>query len=158
MQISIKISLKFVVARWSSQWRVTTTLGAFSDIIHEFCNDRFGTEERAAKRPKQLNWHEVQKGKLRPQHRALRKQRKEVPVVEREGTIVPIDDLRKEQNTKIPKKEKQWKAATRRQILLRPIFTTSLFELNTSGSLKVPCSVLNDHLNKTYSDPDKAGL
>ena len=83
-------------ARWSGQWGVTTTLGAFSDIIHEFCNDRFGTEERAAKWPKQLNWREVQKGKLRPQHRALRKQRKEVPVVEKEKIIVPIDDLRKE--------------------------------------------------------------
>ena len=65
-----------------------------------------------------------------------------------------------DQKSRIWKEEEQREEAMQNKILQRPIwlyhFLWSLFEQSRSGCLNVPCEVLEDELNKTYSDPDRA--
>ena len=68
-----------------------------------------------------------------------------------------MDELRKtdtsDQQSRIWKEEAQIEEAMQGKNLQRPM---CCYLQSRSGSLSVPCEVLEDQLNKTYSDPDRA--
>jgi len=133
---------------------------SFSEITYSFCLEKFGPEEKPTRRPKQANRRQVEKGKLRSQHRTLKKQWSEAPNEEKEGLLILMDDLRKKiqaiSRAEYERKKRQEKRQKREKFLKDPYgFTKSLFEQSRSGSLNVPQDVLEGHLKNTYSDQDR---
>ena len=136
-------------------------LRAMPEVVYRVCAERFGIEPaRAERQPKQANRRQVEKGRLRQQHRHLKRRLKSAPESEKPGITSLLNDTRKKIQV-LARAEYERARRKRRRAQMSAFyrnpytFARKILQGKKSGSLNVPKEELEAHLRRTYSDPER---
>ena len=135
-------------------------LDTFGDIVYQTSLEMFGPKTQKAKEPPRKNRRQREMEALRKRKKNLKRQMKTATTEEQIGLKSIWRDLQARHTAlsraESARKKRSLKKKKLDQFFQDPFnFARKLFEQPKSGSLVTEKNVLEDHLRKTYSDPER---
>ena len=133
-------------------------LATYGDIVYTTCREAHGVKTPKEKTPPKKSRRQKEMDKIRIQKKNLKKQMKNALPNEKHGLEKLWKDLKAKHSAlgkaESARKRKSKRKKTQENFFREPFqFARSLFEQPKSGTLKVEKEILEQHLRKTYSDP-----
>ena len=149
-------ALKARLAKSTFQHR----LSKFGDVLYEICSQEFGVREAKPKPLVKKNRRQVKMEELRRQKKGIKRQMRTASEAEKRGLLEVWKQL-KAQHSALSKAERLRRQKRARRMEQERFFrdpyqyARELFDQPRSGTLRVEQKTLEDHLEKTYSDPNR---